>query len=55
MRFYIDFKGIRLRGRASLTQPRERGATVQSWLWAAPATHSSRQIEEVFERIELLT
>jgi hypothetical protein len=33
----------------------ESGATLQSWLWAAPARHCSRQIEEVLERIELLT
>lgn len=25
---------------------------MQSWLWAAPAKHSSRQIEEVLERAE---
>ena len=37
------------------TQPREDGATVQSWLWAAPAKHSTRQIDRVLERIELLT
>ncbi len=40
--------------RTILTRPRESGATVQSWLWAAPAKHSSRQIEEVLERVELL-
>jgi hypothetical protein len=44
-----------VRCRATLTQPHESGTTVQSWLWAAPAKHSSRQIEEVIERIELLT
>ncbi len=38
-----------------ITQPREDGATVQSWLWAAPAKHSTRQIDRVLERIELLT
>jgi hypothetical protein len=38
-----------------VTQPHESGATAQSWLWAAPAKHSSRQIEEVLERIEWLT
>src|SRR5260221_11835267 len=27
---------------------------LQSWLWAAPAKHSTRQIEEVLERIEVL-
>jgi hypothetical protein len=41
--------------RTTLTQPRESSTTVQSWLWAAPAKHSSRQIEEVLDRIELLT
>jgi hypothetical protein len=41
--------------RTTLTRPNESGTTVQSWLWAAPAKHSSRQIEEVLERIELLT
>lgn len=30
------------------------GQTQQSWLWSAPAKHSTRQISEVFERIELL-
>ena len=39
----------------TITQPREDGATVQSWLWAAPAKHSTRQIDRVLERIELLT
>jgi hypothetical protein len=43
------------RWRSAILQPRETGVTVQSWLWAAPAKHSSRQIEEVLERIELLT
>jgi TnpA family transposase len=41
--------------RTTLTQPRESGTTLQTWLWAAPAKHSTRQIEEVLERIELLT
>jgi hypothetical protein len=41
--------------RKTITQPREDGATVQSWLWAAPAKHSTRQIDRVLERIELLT
>jgi hypothetical protein len=27
---------------------------VQSWLWAAPAKHSTRQIDRVLERIDLL-
>jgi hypothetical protein len=41
-------------GKATITQPREDGATVQSWLWAPPAKHSTRQIDQVLERIELL-
>jgi hypothetical protein len=40
--------------RSTLTQPRESGTTLQTWLWAAPAKHSARQIEEVLERVELL-
>jgi hypothetical protein len=40
--------------RSTLTQPRESGTALQTWLWAAPAKHSSRQIEEVLERVELL-
>jgi TnpA family transposase len=39
----------------TITRPREDGTTVQSWLWAPPAKHSSRQIDQVLERIELLT
>ena len=27
---------------------------MQTWLWAAPAKHSTRRIEEVLERIKLL-
>jgi TnpA family transposase len=30
------------------------GQTQQNWLWAAPAKHSTRQISEVLERIEVL-
>jgi hypothetical protein len=30
------------------------GTTVQSWLWSPPAKHSTRQIDRVLERIELL-
>jgi hypothetical protein len=41
--------------RAAVRQPHQSGTTVQSWLGEAPAKHSSRQIEEVLERIELLT
>jgi hypothetical protein len=43
------------RWRAAVTQSHESGAAAQTWLWAAPAKHSSRQIEEVLERIEWLT
>lgn len=42
----------RAQSQATLTQPHESGATMQSWLWAVPGKHSSRQIEEVLERIE---
>jgi len=40
--------------RSSLVQLRHDGQTWQSWLWAAPAKHSTRQITEAFERIEQL-
>lgn len=30
------------------------GLTLQNWLWAAPAKHSTRQIDEMFERIRKL-
>ena len=46
---------LRSQWQATLTQPHESGATMQTWLWAAPAKHSSRQIEEVLERVERLT
>jgi hypothetical protein len=42
------------RWRKALVMPRESGLTQQSWLWAAPAKHSTRQIEELLERIEVL-
>jgi hypothetical protein len=35
-------------------QPHPSGCSMQSGLWAAPAKHSSRQIEEMIERIETL-
>jgi TnpA family transposase len=38
----------------TLITPREEGLSQQSWLWAAPAKHSPRQIEELLERIETL-
>ena len=37
-----------------VTASREDGRTLQSWLWAAPAKHSTPQIAEVLERIEYL-
>ena len=42
------------RWRATLTQPHESGSSVQSWLWSPPAKHSTRQIDEMIERIETL-
>ena len=41
------------RWRASVSELRPDGQTQQSWLWAAPAKHSTRQISEVLERIDL--
>jgi hypothetical protein len=35
-------------------KPREASLTTQSWLWAPPAKHSTRQIEELLERIDTL-
>jgi hypothetical protein len=46
---------LRSRWLATLTQQHDNGATMQSWLWAAPAKHSTRQIEEVLERIQVLS
>ena len=42
------------RWRQALVTPHEAGLSQQSWLWAAPAKHSPRQIEELLERIETL-
>src|SRR5882672_151025 len=42
------------RWREVLVTPHETGLSQQSWLWAAPAKHSPRQIEELLERIETL-
>jgi hypothetical protein len=39
---------------ATTTETRPDGQTTQNWLWAAPAKHSTRQINEMHERIELL-
>lgn len=43
-----------MRWRDAMAALRPDGQTQQSWLWSAPAKHSTRQISEVFERIELL-
>jgi len=40
--------------RHALVQLRPDGQTQQSWLWEAPAKHSTVQIAQVFERIDLL-
>jgi hypothetical protein len=40
--------------RRTLSQLRPDGQTQQSWLWEAPAKHSTVQIAQVFERIDLL-
>lgn len=37
-----------------IAQPDATGVTHQSWVWAAPARHSTRQISEVLERINWL-
>jgi len=42
------------RWRTSVAELRPEGQTQQSWLWAAPAKHSTRQISEVLERIGFL-
>ena len=39
---------------ASLAASRPDGQHCQSWLWSAPAKHSTRQIAEVLERIVFL-
>ncbi|MDM0053746.1 Tn3 family transposase [Variovorax sp. J22R115] len=39
----------------ALNTPRPDGEHCQSWLWSAPARHSTRQITEVLERIAFLT
>jgi TnpA family transposase len=41
--------------KAAMVQPHGHSGTMQSWLWAAPAKHSTRQIGGVLERIEVLT
>jgi len=46
--------GLLMQWQAALTEPHASGATLQTWLWAPPARHSSRQIEEMVDRIERL-
>jgi hypothetical protein len=38
-----------------MVQPHGNTGAMQSWLWAAPAKHSTRQIAGVLERIDVLT
>jgi hypothetical protein len=45
---------LMMRWRTALTAPRGAGSSLQTWLWAPPAKRSSRQIEEMIERIECL-
>jgi hypothetical protein len=45
---------LMMRWRTALTAPHGAGSSLQTWLWAPPAKHSSRQIEEMIERIESL-
>ena len=40
---------------SALDSARPDGQHSQSWLWSAPAKHSTRQITEVLERIAFLT
>jgi Domain of unknown function (DUF4158) len=40
------------RWRQALVTPRAAGLSQQSWLWAASAKHSPRQIEKLLERVE---
>jgi Domain of unknown function (DUF4158) len=46
--------GLMMQWRVALTVPHGSGSSLQTWLWAPPAKHSSRQIEEMIERIERL-
>ena len=49
----IDSERLAGWGKALVTA-RESGVTLQSWLWSPPAKHSTRQIEELLERIATL-
>jgi hypothetical protein len=46
--------GLLMQWRAALTEQHDSGSTLQTWLWAPPARHSSRQIEAMVDRIERL-
>jgi hypothetical protein len=46
--------GLMIKWRGALTAPRSSRSSLQTWLWAPPAKHSSRQIEEMVKRIECL-
>ena len=46
--------GVLQRWCQAVAQPHTTGQTRQSWLWAPPAKHSTRQISEVLERIDWL-
>ncbi|MGA0573098.1 Tn3 family transposase [Variovorax sp. VNK109] len=47
--------GLLKRWASALDSARPDGQHCQSWLWSAPAKHSTRQITEVLERIAFLT
>jgi hypothetical protein len=46
--------GVLVRWCQAVAQPHTTGQTRQSWLWAPPAKHSTRQISEVLERFDWL-
>ncbi len=46
--------GLMMQWRTALSASQGAGSSLQTWLWAPPAKHSSRQIEEMIERIEHL-
>jgi DNA ligase D-like protein (predicted 3'-phosphoesterase) len=46
--------GLMIQWRGALIEPHGSGSSLQTWLWAPPAKHSSRQIEEMVARIECL-
>jgi hypothetical protein len=46
--------GLLMQWRTALIAPDASGSSLQTWVWAPPVKHSSRQIEEMLERIERL-